>query len=392
MLPWSVVVGSLQMGPRPVTLPARHLIRSNSRRCVDAPHLLTPGSAWPVEWSKGRTGRTPGGRHGSNLDKTTLVVATSTELPFLHCHLASAHDCVPFSLFVSVPLLASTFRTVDMSFFKNITDKFDNLGIGDSKRDEAQGTRDYGYHGPGDNPPPAQYVASPPPPAYQPPSDKPPIPSGWTPLFDQSHQRWYYVEEATGRSQWEAPGYTPPAGDDSRAGFGAPTGYGAPAGPPPPGYGGGGGGYDQQPSQEKKGSGKGGMLLGAAGGLAAGAVGGALLHHALSDSDSDKEEHHSYAAPAPYQPAPYQPQPEYYPEASYAAAVPPPVLPPTDADGSSVSSSDREEVQEARERYEEALADAADSDASSSEEEELEEAREEYYEEYEDTYGGDDDY
>jgi len=26
-----------------------------------------------------------------------------------------------------------------MSFFKNITDKFDNLGIGDSKRDEAQG-------------------------------------------------------------------------------------------------------------------------------------------------------------------------------------------------------------------------------------------------------------
>ena len=139
MLPWSVVVGSLQMGPRPVTLPARHLIRSNSRRCVDAPHLLTPGSAWPVEWSKRHTGRTPGGRHGSNLDKTTLVVATSTELPVLHCHLASAHDCVPFSLFVSVPLLASTFQTVDMSFFKNITDKFDNLGIGDSKRDEAQG-------------------------------------------------------------------------------------------------------------------------------------------------------------------------------------------------------------------------------------------------------------
>ncbi|UNI13637.1 hypothetical protein JDV02_000362 [Purpureocillium takamizusanense] len=275
-----------------------------------------------------------------------------------------------------------------MSFFKNITDKFDNLGIGDSKRDEAaQGTREYGYHGPGDNPPPAQYVAAPPPPAYQPPSDKPPIPSGWIPLFDQGNQRWYYVEEATGRSQWEAPGYTAPpsgSGDDSRTGFGAPGG-------PPPGYAGGGGGGAgyEQPSQEKKGSGKGGMLLGAAGGLAAGAVGGALLHHALSDSDSDKEgeQRHAYQQPAPYQP----PQPEYYPQASYAAAAPPTVLPPTDADGSSVSSSDREDVQEARERYEEALADAADSDASSSEEEELEEARDEYYEEYEDTYGGDDD-
>ena len=62
------------------------------------------------------------------------------------------------------------------------------------------------------------------------------------------------------------------------------------------------------------------------------------------------------------------------------------MLPPTDADGDSVSSSDREEVEEAREKYEEALRDAQDSDASSSDLEELEEAREEYEEIYEEVY------
>ena len=61
-------------------------------------------------------------------------------------------------------------------------------------------------------------------------------------------------------------------------------------------------------------------------------------------------------------------------------------MPATDAYGDEVSSSDRESVQEAREDYEEALAEAQDSDASSSEQEELEEAREEYEEEYEEAY------
>ena len=66
--------------------------------------------------------------------------------------------------------------------------------------------------------------------------------------------------------------------------------------------------------------------------------------------------------------------------------MPPAVLPPTDADGDSVSSSDREDVEDAREDYEEALRDAADSDASSSDQEALEEAREEYEETYEEVY------
>ena len=60
------------------------------------------------------------------------------------------------------------------------------------------------------------------------------------------------------------------------------------------------------------------------------------------------------------------------------------MLPSTDADGDSVSSSDREEVQEARADYEEALAEA--SEGSSSDAEEVQEAREEYEEAYEETY------
>lgn len=59
-------------------------------------------------------------------------------------------------------------------------------------------------------------------------------------------------------------------------------------------------------------------------------------------------------------------------------SAPPGVLPATDADGDSVSSSDREDVQEARADYEDAVANGSQSD--------IEEAREEYQEEYEETY------
>ncbi len=95
------------------------------------------------------------------------------------------------------------------------------------------------------------------------------------------------MEEATGRSQWEAPGFDHSAyrgsGDDNR-GHGS-----APGGGYPP-YGGVGGydnyqpGYGGEPKKEKKDkkSGKGGMLLGAAGGLAVGAVAGAVIAHELS--------------------------------------------------------------------------------------------------------------
>ena len=53
------------------------------------------------------------------------------------------------------------------------------------------------------------------------------------------------------------------------------------------------------------------------------------------------------------------------------------------SDGNSVSSSDREDVQDARNAYEDALAEGDKSD--------IEEAREEYEEQYEEVYGGDSD-
>ena len=263
-----------------------------------------------------------------------------------------------------------------------------------------QGNRDVSYSA---SPSQAQYPSqsAPPMPSYQPPTDKPPIPQGWRPYFDQQSQHWYYVEEATGRSQWEAPGYQEPgAAGENRGhggyvdpaagggGGGGHGGYGASSG----GYGGhdtsyghdshASAGHGYASGQEKHKSNKGGVLVGAAGGLAAGAVGGVLIHEALSDSDSDHGQR--YAAPIP--------------AASYGSdrggsdyggddnQAPPAVLPATDADGDSVSGSDRESVQEARDDYEEALADAQDSDAGSSEQEELEEAQEEYEEEYEETY------
>jgi hypothetical protein len=119
------------------------------------------------------------------------------------------------------------------------------------------------------------------------------------------------------------------------------------------------------------------VLLGAAGGVAAGLVGGALLHHALEDSDSDREDERPHYIP---------PQPvivdEYREEYSYNDD-----LPTRDEEGRYVSESDRESVEEARERYEEARLDVEDSSSpSSSDYEELEEAREEYEEEYEETY------
>ncbi|KAI0891074.1 hypothetical protein F4806DRAFT_337046 [Annulohypoxylon nitens] len=258
-------------------------------------------------------------------------------------------------------------------------------------------------------PPPHSYQSSPAPPSsgptYSPPPDKPPIPSGWVPQYDQQYQRWYYYEQATGRSQWEAPGYHAGGHSGEDRGYGEPgySSHNAPSG----GYGyssheshGGGygsyGGHGEQSShgykdddlayghysgegrgehggeeKKKKKGGHGGLLLGAAGGLAVGAIGGALIANALDDS-SDDEKHASapvYTAPPP---APVYSEPVYEPTYN--------------AEGDYVDASDRESVRSAREDYEEALAKARDSDASSSDFEELEEAREEYEEEYEEAY------
>ncbi|PFH62847.1 hypothetical protein XA68_11628 [Ophiocordyceps unilateralis] len=213
-----------------------------------------------------------------------------------------------------------------MSFLKNFTKDLDRFGLGDKKQDQPpqnqQSSSGYGYHGGyGNDRPPspaAQYHAAPPQPAYQPPSDKPPLPAGWRPLFDQENQRWYYLEEDSGRTQWEAPGYNAPS--PPMGGFAPPVGpppghahasYGPPDGPPPS-YGQGQHGapdgpppgrfeadYGGHAPQEKQSGGKGGMLLGAAGGLAAGAAGGALLHRMNSDRHDQDENYASYGQQIP---------------------------------------------------------------------------------------------
>ncbi|KAJ4984939.1 WW domain-containing protein [Stagonosporopsis vannaccii] len=73
------------------------------------------------------------------------------------------------------------------------------------KRDDDQGAgMAYGnhypqYHNsapiPPQHPPPPQNYGQPP---YSP-------PSGWSQHWDQGSQRYYYIEQATGRSQWEPP-------------------------------------------------------------------------------------------------------------------------------------------------------------------------------------------
>ena len=68
------------------------------------------------------------------------------------------------------------------------------------------------------------------------------LPPGWIQQWDQNSQRYFYVEQATGRTQWEPPAFSPPPGgpfSPPPAPYGAP-GYGAPAHGAPygaPGYG-----------------------------------------------------------------------------------------------------------------------------------------------------------
>ncbi|KAK8145965.1 hypothetical protein G3M48_003788 [Beauveria asiatica] len=302
----------------------------------------------------------------------------------------------------------------------NLSHNFGNLGLGPNNGQYPPQQQGYGYQGQQQQPPPSQYSSPPPqdqygspPPAppYQPPQDKPPIPREWRPFYDHHQQRWYYVNETSRETQWEAPGYYAPSslGGDTRDAYppsGPPPGHyayspppGPPSGPPPGQY-----AYSPPPgppSGATKSSGggmgmAGGMALGAVAGLAAGAAGSYLFGKA-EDAVEDKfdkieerldgvenrvEDRVDYAKE--------DVEDRVYRDGDRWEAPIPAVLPAHDIDGDSVSSSDREEVEEARARYEEALRDAASSSASSSDLEELEEAREEYEEAYEETYGGDD--
>lgn len=231
-------------------------------------------------------------------------------------------------------------------------------------------------------------------------ADGAPAPAQWLPAYSEQYQRWFFAE-TTGRAAWQAPTQIAPqpafTGDHASPApaRGYESGYPVAAiGPPAPhanapypgrettAYG--------RPEAKKDNSAR-NMALGAAGGLVAGAIGGALVADAFGMScfplfhsrdvdpsariDDNDTEHHATLPPS---------QTGAYDPSSYTQQ-PPAVLPPTDGDGDSVSSSDRESVQSAREEYEEKLAEAHES-GDASDREEAEEAREEYREEYEETY------
>ncbi|KAJ5198606.1 uncharacterized protein N7498_007723 [Penicillium cinerascens] len=151
-----------------------------------------------------------------------------------------------------------------------------------------------GYDQPAYDRPPYERgpYSAPPPMARPPPGPPPPLPAGWHQEWEPNMRRAFWVEDATGRAQWEPP-YGPPPDqgyyDGSRS---VPPpepqgGYYAPPPGPPGGY--DNRGYDQggyQPPQEKK-SNAGKYLAAGAAGLAMGGLAGAFIEH---ERDEDHEE------------------------------------------------------------------------------------------------------
>jgi WW domain len=121
---------------------------------------------------------------------------------------------------------------------------------------------------------------------------------GWIQQWDQNSQRFYYLEQATGRTQWEPPSFP----------------HGAPSGLPPGGYGHGYAGEYGNQHVGQGGSGDSGQhghdkdkssaLKYGLGGAAVGALAGGVIAHEMTE-ESDDEGHHvtqttTYAAaPAP---------------------------------------------------------------------------------------------
>ncbi|PBP19981.1 hypothetical protein BUE80_DR009210 [Diplocarpon rosae] len=241
----------------------------------------------------------------------------------------------------------------------------------------------YSSPGPGQytSPPPGQYNAPPPnpyspapspyggpaPQPYGAPGGLPPIPSlppGWSALWDPVGQRWAYLEVSLSKVIWTVPpgpSYPGPEHDASRGlgepygapgGYGGQPGYGEPPSGYPSGYPNGSGGYPEVKTEDKKNDKK-NMMLGAAGGLAVGAVAGVLVANALSKIPSSNIAHVASEQV-------HADDDDHEDSRAESGGEAP--LPDVDHDGSSVSSSDQEEVEEARQEFEEAYEEAYGSD------------------------------
>lgn len=135
-----------------------------------------------------------------------------------------------------------------------------------------QGYQSQGYGGP---PAPNSYTA-------------PPLPPGWISQWDSASQRTYYLEQSTGRTQWEMPHGGPlPYGAPPLGGYDAQAMHGPQGGYQGEQYGSHGekefkeDKKDEGSKDKKKDKGSGDMMKGAAGGLAVGAIGGGLIGHAM---------------------------------------------------------------------------------------------------------------
>lgn len=129
-----------------------------------------------------------------------------------------------------------------------------------------------GYDRPYEQPPyDRSPYSAPAPAAALPPDPPPPLPTGWHQEWEPSLRRAFWVEDATGRAQWEPP-YGPPPGE----GYGY---FAPPAGSPAGAYEDRGGGY----GEEEKSSNAGKYVAAGVAGLAVGGIAGAVVEHEIGE-------------------------------------------------------------------------------------------------------------
>ncbi|KAJ5640135.1 uncharacterized protein N7484_007997 [Penicillium longicatenatum] len=153
---------------------------------------------------------------------------------------------------------------------------------------------------PYDRPPYDRGYGGPPPGARPPPGPPPPLPPGWHQEWEPNARRAFWVEDATGRPQWEPPFGPGGPGYEYGARGGPPPepGYYPPQGPPPGAYEQRGpGGYDYPPQQQQepeRKSNTGKYIAAGLAGVAIGGLGGAFIEHEIDENNEEDEERRAY--------------------------------------------------------------------------------------------------